>query len=186
MSFKNYSVVIINCDEEWCEDVNGKEGFICEERLHHDDNPDEYVVVINGGKFQFHKYDLIATGGMKPGVIPKFGCGDVVRINAKNSKYAERDGLEGPVMMVDFYDENEVLYTLDLPDVYDEDFPDHDPEHCYLEIEEEHLESTGKTKDMRYIYDGSRLLIDESGNVVAGIINEDGEIEIIDDELDES
>ena len=186
MSFKNYSAVIVNCDEDWCEDVNGKEGFICEERLHHDDNPDEYVVVINGGKFQFHKNDLIATGGMKPGVIPKFGCGDVVQVNTKSKKYAERNGMEGPVIFVNFLSENEFNYTVDLPGVFDEEFPDDDYELCSLDIEEEHLEPTGKTKDMRYYYDGSRLLIDENGNVVAGIINEDGEIEIIDDELDES
>ena len=78
MGFKNYSVAVINCDEEWCEDVNGKEGFICEERLHHDDNPDEYVVEIEHNKYIFHKDNLILTKKMKKGVIPKFGCGDVV------------------------------------------------------------------------------------------------------------
>ena len=185
MSFKNYSAVVINCDEEWCKDVNGMEGFICEERLHHDDNSEEYIVVIDTDKFCFNQDDLIATGKMKPGVIPKFNSGDVVRINTKNKKYVERNGMEGPILKVEFYSQDEFTYKIDLPGVFDEEYPSDNYEFSSLEIEEEHLEPTGKTKDMRYFYDGSRLLIDENGNVVAGIINEDGEIEIIDDEPDE-
>ena len=180
MTFKNYSVVIINTEDEWYKDINGKEGFICEQRLHHDDNPDEYVVVVDNDKYKLHKSELIATKRMKPGVIPKFSTGDVVCIRAKSKKYIERDGMEGPIIFVNFLSENEFNYTIDLPGVFDEEYPSDDYELRNLLIEEEHLDSTGKTKDMRYFYDGSRLLIDENGNVVAGIINEDGEIEIID------